>query len=38
MLQRIENIENKVIRKYGFEHKKTIFVFRVTEILRRFAK
>jgi len=35
MLQRIEN---KVIEKYGFENKITIFTFKVTEILRRVTK
>lgn len=34
----IEKIENAVIRKYGFENKITIWVFRFTEILRRLAK
>lgn len=28
-------IENAVIRKYGFEHKITIMVFRITEIFHR---
>ena len=31
----IEKIENKTIHKYGFENKKTIFVFKATEILRK---
>lgn len=30
----INNIENKAIRKYGFESKTTIFIFRVTEAIR----
>ncbi len=34
----IENMENKVIRKYGFENKKTILVFTITEKLRRLVK
>lgn len=33
----INKIEDAVIRKYGFEHKITIAVFRFTEILRRLA-
>jgi hypothetical protein len=32
----LQKLENKVIEKYGFENKKTILVFKVTEILRRF--
>lgn len=31
----ISKIENYVIRKYGFENKKTIVVFKITEILRK---
>ena len=38
MLQRIEKIENRVIRKYGFENKRTIITFNVTGFLRRFIK
>ena len=34
----IQKIEDKTIRKYGFEHKKTILIFRMTEILRRLVK
>lgn len=34
----INKIENAVIRKYGFENKITIAVFRFTEILRRLAR
>lgn len=34
----INKIEDAVIRKYGFEHKITIAVFRFTEILRRLAR
>lgn len=30
----ISNIENKAIRKYGFESKATILIFRITNILR----
>ncbi len=33
----IERLENNAIRKYGFESKKTIFIFRITEIMRKFA-
>jgi len=36
MLQFIEKIENNAIHKYGFESKKTILTFKITEILRRF--
>jgi hypothetical protein len=32
----LQKLENKVIEKYGFENKKTILVFKITEILRRF--
>ena len=38
ILKMISKIEDAVIRKYGFEHKITIAVFRVTEILRRLAE
>ena len=31
----LENIENKVIRKYGFENHITITVFKITELLRK---
>lgn len=34
----IRKIEDAVIRRYGFEHKITIAVFRITEILRRLAE
>lgn len=30
----ISNVENKAIRKYGFESKATILIFRITNILR----
>lgn len=30
----INNIEDKAIRKYGFESKATILIFRITNILR----
>ena len=30
----IRNIENKAIRKYGFESKATILIFRITNIPR----
>lgn len=30
----INNLENKAIRKYGFESKATILIFRITNILR----
>ena len=31
----MNKIENAVIRKYGFENKRTIAVFRATEIMRK---
>ena len=31
----IKEIENAVIRKYGFEHKITIIIFWLTHILRK---
>ena len=34
----IERLENGVIAKYGFENKRTIAVFRVTDILRKIVK
>ena len=34
-IQMLERLENKVIRKYGFEHKITIAVFWLTHILRK---
>lgn len=34
----INKIENAVISKYGFESKITIWVFRLTEILRRLVE
>lgn len=37
MPKMINKIEDAVIRKYGFENKITITVFRFTEILRRLA-
>lgn len=30
----INNIEDKAIKKYGFESKATILIFRITNILR----
>lgn len=35
MKTKIENLENKVIRRYGFENKKTILTFKLTEFLRK---
>lgn len=35
MMNFINKIEDKVIRKYGFESRKTIAVFRMTAILRK---
>ena len=34
----IEAIENRVIKRYGFEAKTTILVFRATELLRKIMK
>ena len=34
----IERIENTTIENYGFESKRTIRIFRVTEILRKLVK
>lgn len=31
----INKLENNTIRKYGFEHRKTIIVFRLTDLMRR---
>jgi hypothetical protein len=31
----LKKIEDKVIRKYGYEHKITIIVFWITHFLRR---
>lgn len=36
-MKTIERLENNAINKYGFESKKTIFVFKITEIMRKFA-
>ena len=30
----LEKIENAVVHKYGYEHKITIWVFRITDFLR----
>ncbi len=38
MKQMIEKLEDRTIRKYGFESRKTIFVFKVTEKLRKICK
>lgn len=35
MLKLIEAVENKTITTYGFEAKRTLIIFRVTEILRK---
>lgn len=34
----INNIENKAIRKYGFESKATILIFRAMNVLRIVCK
>lgn len=34
-IQMLERLENKVIHKYGYEHKITIAVFWVTHYLRK---
>lgn len=38
MTKLIQVLENKVIRKYGFEAKATVLVFRATELLRKIMK
>jgi hypothetical protein len=35
MLKLIERIEDRVIKSYGFESKRTIMVFQFTELLRK---
>lgn len=34
----IEKIENYVIKNYGFENWKTILIFKITNIMRRYIK
>ena len=34
----INNIENKAIRKYGFESKATILAFKITDTIRKILK
>lgn len=31
----ITTLENNTIRKYGFEHRNTLIVFRLTDLMRR---
>ena len=38
MLKFICDLENNAIRKYGFEHPRTIRTFKFTEILRKISK
>ena len=35
MMKLIEAMENKTIKKYGFEAKRTIITFKITELLRK---
>lgn len=35
MMKLIGAMEDRVIRKYGFEAKRTIITFKVTELLRK---
>ena len=35
MLKLIERIEDKAIKAYGFESKRTIVIFQATELLRK---
>lgn len=35
MMKLIEAMEDRVIREYGFEAKRTIITFKVTELLRK---
>jgi len=34
----VERIENKVIAKYGFENKRTIITFAITDKIRKVVK
>lgn len=34
----LKRIENKTIRKYGFENWRTILVFRITNFFKKFSK
>ena len=34
----IDNLENKTVYKYGFEHPHTIRIFRITNFLKKFFK
>ena len=35
MMKLIEAMENRTIKKYGFEAKRTIITFKITELLRK---
>lgn len=35
MMKLIEAMEDRAIREYGFEAKRTIIIFKVTELLRK---
>ena len=37
-MNKIEQFEDEVIYRYGFENWRTIFVFKITNILRKFLK
>lgn len=38
MKQMIERMEDKAIRKYGFEAWQTIAIFKITDIMRKVAR
>lgn len=38
MKQMIERMEDKAIRRYGFEAWQTIAIFKVTDIMRKVAR
>ena len=38
MTKLMQVLENRVIKKYGFEARATILVFRATELLRKIMK
>lgn len=35
MMKLIETMEDRAIREYGFEAKRTIITFKITELLRK---
>ena len=38
MMKLIEAIEDRAVRGYGFEAKRTIITFKVTELLRKLCR